>query len=69
MKIMDEDEVLLARLNELKRQHRALDEEIRGLGESPLVDQLRLNRLKKQKLRLKDEIARVEDTLYPDIIA
>ena len=69
MKIMDEDEVLIARLKELKRQHRALDEEILGLAESPLTDQLRLKRLKKQKLQLKDEIARVEDKLYPDIIA
>ena len=69
MKIMDEDELLLARLEELKRQHRTLDEEIRELVESPLADQLRLRRLKKQKLQLKDEIARVEDKLYPDIIA
>lgn len=69
MKIMDEEELLLARLEELKRQHRMLDEEIRGLVESPLTDQLRLRRLKKQKLQLKDEIARVEDKLYPDIIA
>ena len=69
MKIMDEDELLLARLEELKRQHRMLDEEIRALAESPVADQLRLKRLKKQKLQLKDEIARIEDKLYPDIIA
>ncbi len=69
MNIMNEDELLLARLNELKRQHRTLDDEIRGLAESAVADQLRLRRLKKEKLRLKDEIARVEDRLYPDIIA
>ena len=69
MKIMDEHELLLARLEELKRQHRTLDEEIQELAESRRSDQLRLKRLKKQKLQLKDEIARVEDKLYPDIIA
>lgn len=69
MNVMNEHELLLARLKELKRQHRALDEEIRDLVASPLADQLRLRRLKKEKLRLKDEIGRVEDRLYPDIIA
>ncbi len=69
MNVMNEDELLLVRLNELRRQHRALDEDIRALSESPAGDQLRLRRLKKQKLQLKDEIARVEDRLYPDIIA
>ena len=69
MNVMSEDELLLARLKELRRQHRALDEEIRELADSPLADQLRLKRLKKQKLQLKDEITRVEDKLYPDIIA
>ena len=69
MNVMNEDELLLVRLKELRRQHRALDEEIRTLSESPVGDQLRLKRLKKQKLQLKDEIARVEDRLYPDIIA
>jgi hypothetical protein len=39
------------------------------LSENLLGDQLQLKRLKKRKLQLKDEIARVEDKLYPDIIA
>ncbi len=69
MKLMDQNEVLLAELGELKRQHRALDEEIAELSQSVLGDQIRLKRLKKRKLQLKDEIARVEDKLYPDIIA
>jgi hypothetical protein len=69
MKLMEQDEVLLAELGELKRQHRALDEEIAALSLSPLGDQLRLKRLKKRKLQLKDEISRIEDRLYPDIIA
>lgn len=69
MNVMNEDELLRARLKELRRQHRVLDQEIRELSDSPVEDQLRLRRLKKQKLHLKDEIARVEDKLYPDIIA
>jgi hypothetical protein len=69
MKVMNQDELLIAELVELRRQHRALDEEIATLSESPLGDQLKLKRLKKRKLHLKDEIARVEDKLYPDIIA
>ena len=69
MKVMNQDELLIAELVELRRQHRALDDEIFALSESPLADQLQLKRLKKRKLHLKDEIARVEDKLYPDIIA
>jgi hypothetical protein len=66
---MNQDELLVTQLLELRRQHRALDEEIAGLSENLLGDQLQLKRLKKRKLQLKDEIARVEDKLYPDIIA
>ncbi len=69
MNVMNDDELLRARLSELKHQHRALDEEIRLLSEPGTGDQLQLRRLKKRKLQLKDEIARVEDRLYPDIIA
>ena len=69
MKVMNHDELLIAELLELRRQHRALDDEIAALSENPLADQLQLKRLKKRKLQLKDEIARVKDKLYPDIIA
>ena len=69
MKVMNQNELLTAQLVELRRQHRALDDEIAALPEGPLGDQLQLKRLKKRKLQLKDEIARVEDRLYPDIIA
>ena len=69
MKVMNQNELLIAELVELRRQHRALDDEIAALSESPLADQLQVKRLKKRKLHLKDEIARVEDKLYPDIIA
>jgi hypothetical protein len=69
MKVMNQKELLVAELGELRRQHRALDEEIAALSEAPAGDQLMLKRLKKRKLHLKDGITRVEDKLYPDIIA
>lgn len=69
MSEMTDDEVLRVRLDELRREHRDLDERIESLHSDHLSDQLTLKRLKKRKLWLKDEIARVEDELYPDIIA
>jgi hypothetical protein len=63
------EEMLRIRLGVLQREHRDLDEAIAVLEESGRGDQLRLRRLKKQKLSLKDEIARIEDRLIPDIIA
>jgi len=63
------EEMLRIRLGVLHREHRDLDEAIAVLEESGRGDQLRLRRLKKQKLSLKDEIARIEDRLIPDIIA
>jgi hypothetical protein len=69
MKVMDQQELLIAELKELRRQHRALDEEIAELSETAPGDQLTIRRLKKRKLQLKDEIKRIEDKLYPDIIA
>lgn len=62
-------EVTRARLEVLRREHRDLDEAIRALEESTRPDPLTLRRLKKQKLALKDRIARIEDGLIPDIIA
>lgn len=53
----------------LRQEHRDLDDAIEALRDSPSSDQLQLARLKKRKLRLKDEIAQLEDELIPDIIA
>jgi hypothetical protein len=50
-------------------EHRDLDSAIEALIALPAPDQLQLARLKKRKLRLKDEIALIEDQLIPDIIA
>ena len=58
-----------ARLAALKMEHRDLDAAIEALRESVAADQLQLARLKKRKLRLKDEISMLEDQLIPDIIA
>lgn len=66
--MLAEHESLLRRLHELRSEHRDLDTVIARI-EPDTVDQLQLQRLKKRKLRLKDEIARVESRLVPDIIA
>ncbi len=60
---------LSAALARLKQEHRDLDTAIISLEASVHSDQLQLTRLKKKKLQLKDEIARAEDELFPDIIA
>lgn len=57
------------RLAALREAHRDLDVAIDVLCGTAQPDQLQLARLKKRKLRLKDEIAILEDALIPDIIA
>ncbi|MBU2942745.1 DUF465 domain-containing protein [Shimia thalassica] len=66
---MKTDEVLQVELAVFKQEHSDLDEAIHALIERGTGDQLTIQRLKKQKLRLKDLIARIEDRLTPDIIA
>jgi hypothetical protein len=58
-----------SRLLRLQELHRDLDAAIDALREVPRPDQLQLARLKKRKLQLKDEIAQLQDSLIPDIIA
>lgn len=65
---MDEVQVR-ARLAAAREEHRDLDAAIAALSGEAAADQLPMARLKKRKLRLKDEIARLEDELIPDIIA
>ena len=57
------------RLAYLRMEHRDLDMAIEALRSASSSDQLQLARLKKRKLRLRDEIAVIEDSLIPDIIA
>jgi len=66
---MDREGVLRVRLDVLLREHRDLDAAIAALDEFGRADMLTLRRLKKQKLALKDRIARIEDDITPDIIA
>lgn len=65
----EEEEDLLRSLEMLKTEHRDLDVVIEQLAHTSPVDFLRLNRLKKRKLFLKDSIAKIESMLLPDIIA
>jgi hypothetical protein len=67
---MDLDlEAIKARVEQLKSEHRDLDEAIARIGEKAPFNQLQLQRLKKRKLVLKDLIAKLESQLVPDIIA
>jgi hypothetical protein len=62
-------EAIRIKLEALKSEHRDLDEVIERLLEKPPFDQLQLQRLKKRKLGLKDQILKLESQLIPDIIA
>ena len=62
-------EEITQRLELLRVEHRDLDAAIIALGTAAIPDQLQLARLKKRKLRLRDEIAWCEDQMIPDIIA
>ena len=64
-----EQQQLSARLNELESEHRDLDDVIAHLGSQTPFDQLQLQRLKKRKLCLKDEMALIRSFILPDIIA
>jgi hypothetical protein len=70
---MDDDEALNAalrqRISELRTEHDDLDDAIARLSENPLPDQLRLQRLKKRKLLLKDQLTHLERQLDPDVLA
>ena len=56
-------------LDSLKAEHRRLDEQIAALMAEHGPDQLEIARLKRRKLRLKDQIQRISDATIPDIIA
>ncbi len=56
-------------ITHLKEEHRDLDQAIARLVKDPTLDQLRLTRMKKRKLKLKDWIAYLESKLIPDLDA
>lgn len=65
----DEKAEMRARLHQLELEHHDLDDIIGRLSADVTLDRLRLQRLKKRKLVLKDQIARMRTRLIPDIIA
>ncbi|RJF85009.1 DUF465 domain-containing protein [Azospirillum cavernae] len=66
---MSEQEILNDKLASLRSEHRDLDDVIARLVERAPYDQLQLQRMKKRKLMLKDQILVLESRLLPDIIA
>ncbi|HIJ42552.1 MAG: DUF465 domain-containing protein [Rhodospirillales bacterium] len=66
---MEEIDPLKVKLAELRSEHRDLDEVIARISENGVHNQLQVQRLKKRKLVLKDQITRLENQLLPDIIA
>jgi len=64
-----ETEEIARQIQLLRQEHRDLDAAIEALAVAAALDQLQIARLKKRKLRLRDEIAALEDQLIPDIIA
>lgn len=69
MNVVNEGETLQMLLDDLRREHRALDEQITDLQMGVATDPLTIQRLKKRKLQLKDQITKISEQLYPDIIA
>ena len=57
------------KIEKLRSEHRALDDELKTIPADPLIDDLQLQRLKKRKLFLKDSIRHLESRLLPDITA
>ena len=66
---MEDQEILQQKLEDLRIEHRKLDERIAEMTANPPFDQLLVQRLKKRKLALKDQIAKIDSELMPDIIA
>ena len=65
----EEEGEIRRELAELRQEHRDLDAAIAFMLESGGADAIRVQRMKKRKLALKDRISRLEDRLLPDIIA
>ena len=66
---MSEQQAARQKLSGLRQEHRDLDDVINRIAEEAPYDQLQMQRLKKRKLALKDQIIRLESQLLPDIIA
>jgi hypothetical protein len=65
----EDDREVREELERLRQEHRDLDAAIAAMADAANADPIRIQRLKKRKLMLKDRIATLEDRLLPDIIA
>ncbi|MEO1656301.1 MAG: DUF465 domain-containing protein [Pseudomonadota bacterium] len=63
------DEALQMKISQLEQEHRDLDQAILTMEERMPYDRLTIGRMKKRKLALKDQIGKLRDDLFPDIIA
>lgn len=68
-RFMTDLETLRAKLQTLQQEHRDLDDVIHNLEDGQSADQLLIQRMKKRKLSLKDQISVLESQVIPDIIA
>jgi hypothetical protein len=66
---MSDQENIRRKLDQMKLEHRDLDDVIARVSQTPPIDEMQIRRLKKRKLVLKDQIAQLESGLLPDIIA
>jgi hypothetical protein len=66
---MDDEDALRQKLDQLRLEHRDLDEVIERLAQDPTMDRIQLQRFKKRKLQLKDFISKIESKLIPDLEA
>lgn len=65
----DDQQMIINKLRQLESEHRDLDDVIERLADDKPFDQLKLQRLKKRKLILKDEMTLLQSRILPDIIA
>ena len=65
----DDQQMIINKLRQLESEHRDLDDVIERLADDTPFDQLKLKRLKKRKLILKDEMTLLQSRILPDIIA
>ena len=66
---IDDQQMIINKLRQLESEHRDLDDVIERLADDKPFDQLKLQRLKKRKLILKDEMTLLQSRILPDIIA
>lgn len=69
MSVMSQDEILRAKLAAMLDEHRRLNDQVDRMGREIVAPSIELQRLKKKKLMLRDEIAALQDRITPDIIA